>query len=79
MLGNFACFLSSAVFLFLFFFLNLSGIPSFFRPDLGPNCLQRLSADDANWHRVSSQVPITNVVDTVFVTSASFIYGKIMA
>ena len=48
----------------LFFFSkHLSGIPSecqtvsiqirpdiFFGPDLGPNCLQRLSADDKNRH-----------------------------
>ena len=24
----------------------------FFRPDLGPNCLQKLSADDTSWQRV---------------------------
>ena len=59
MLGNFACFLSSAVFfenqLFEKFFQKYdqsvkqfgprSGL-TFVRPDLGPNCLQRFSADD---------------------------------
>ena len=56
MLGNFACILSSVDFLINFFKNNLSGIPSKcqtvwiqIRPDvvgpnLGPNCLQRLSA-----------------------------------
>ena len=29
--------------------------PTFFRPDLGPNCLQRLSADDTRRQRVNSK------------------------
>ena len=59
MLGNFSCFLSCADFFPNHLFRNiLSGIPSvsnsldsdqarhFVGPDLGPNCLQRLLADD---------------------------------
>ena len=59
-LGNFSCFLSSADFFQnLLFRKILLGISSecqrgkdpdhalhFVEPDLGPNCLQRLSADD---------------------------------
>ena len=54
LLGNFACFLSSADFLNLTFCKMLSGIPSnSLKPDqarssvetdVGPNCLQRQSA-----------------------------------
>ena len=51
-------YLTSAVSLKIFFFKkNLSGILSVFntfwiqiRPDLGPNCLQRLSEDDKIGH-----------------------------
>ena len=28
----------------------------FFRPDLGPSCLQRLPADDTSWQRVNLNV-----------------------
>ena len=49
----------------LIFFKILSGIPSvsnsfdpdqarhFVKSDLGPNCLQRLSADNTSWQRVT--------------------------
>ena len=62
MQGNFAYFLSSGFFFINFLKKNLSGIPSvsnsldpgqarrFVRPDLGPNCLQRLLADDKSHH-----------------------------
>ena len=59
MLGNFACYiLLSMDFFFFFQKKNLSGIQSVSNnldpdqtrrsigPDLGPNCFQRLSADD---------------------------------
>ena len=57
-LGNFAIFLSSVNFFLNYLFQkNLSGIPLVcqtvwihIRPDLGPNGLQRLSADDKNRH-----------------------------
>ena len=63
MLGNFACFLSSVVVFcffkinffekfFLEFLQNVSLNPELARqnvgPDLGPNCLQKLSADDTS-------------------------------
>ena len=64
-MGNFACFLSSAVVFFVLFFFfkinffkhssrNTTRVPNtlnpdqdrrYVGPDLGPNCLQRLSAD----------------------------------
>ena len=66
MLGNFACvcfFFVVCGFFFFFFKNDLSGIPSrvsnsldpaqaqhIVRPDLGPNCLQRLSADNKSRH-----------------------------
>ena len=60
MLGNFACYLLSAAFFFKLFFLensfrNIIRVSNSLDPDqdrhsvvpdLGPNCLQRLSADD---------------------------------
>ena len=65
-LGNFSCFffLSSADFFFKINFLkkkNLSEIPSVCQtnwnlivgPDLGPNCLPMLSADDTGRQRVN--------------------------
>ena len=47
LLGNFSCFLSSADF-FIVNFLEkfFQGPEQNVGPDLGPNCLQRLSADD---------------------------------
>ena len=52
MLGNFAAFLSSVDFFFkLIFFKNVSlEYHQCVRPDLGPDCLQRLSADDKIHH-----------------------------
>ena len=62
MLGNFACFCRLLIFFSKSFisskfsfknnisvkqFVPRSG-PTFSRPDLGPNCLQRLSSDDTN-------------------------------
>ena len=64
MLGNFSCFFAVCLFfLKLLFPKNLSGLPSasnsldpdqaqhFVWPDLGPNCLQRLQADDIGKER----------------------------
>ena len=62
LLGNFSCFLPSADFFFKSTFLKNSfrntirvsnsldpdQVPCFVGPDLGPNCLQRLSADDTS-------------------------------
>ena len=62
MLGNFACFFVVCDFFFNLIFSqkNLSGISSmsnsldpdqarhFVGPELGPNCLERLSSDDEN-------------------------------
>ena len=62
LLGNFAYFLSSADFIQnqLFEipsdcqnFGSISG-PTFVRPDLGSNCLQRLSVDNTSMQRVKS-------------------------
>ena len=73
LLGNFSCFLSSADFFQNQLFLKiLSGIQSEcqtvwikIRPDildLGPNCLQRLPADDTNRQRnVSTCLHITTL------------------
>ena len=47
LLGNFSCVLPSAD-----FFQNHQSIKHFVGPDLGPNCLQRLSADDTIRQRV---------------------------
>ena len=60
MLGNFACFFVVCWFCF-FLILPFSKL-SFrntitecqnIRPDLGPNCLQRLSADDKSHHYIA--------------------------
>ena len=65
-LGNFACFLSSADFVFKinFFensFRNTTRVSNsldpdearrFVGPDLGPNCLPMFSADDTSWQSV---------------------------
>ena len=65
MLGNFPCILSADFFQNHPFQKILSGIPSvsnnldpdqarhFVGPDLGPNCLQRLSADNTSKQRVN--------------------------
>ena len=34
----------------------------FCRPDLGPNCLQKLSADDIRRYRVNSQMAVKHVL-----------------
>ena len=61
MLGNFACFLNCCLWIFFFFCINFLKKKSsdsldpdqarhFVGLDLGPDCLQRLSADDKSRH-----------------------------
>ena len=67
LLGNFTYFLLSAVFLLMFFSKStILKIPSvsnnldpdqarqFVKPNLGPNCLQKLSADDTSRQKVKT-------------------------
>ena len=41
---------------FCFYLFCMLGNCTFVRPDLGPNCLQRLSADDTSRQRVNGTV-----------------------
>ena len=72
MLGNFSCVLSSA-----YFFSKSSFSKTSFRntiivrPDLGANCLQRLSADGTSNQRVKVGVFFRKVNSVVFCVMSS--------
>ena len=77
LMGNFACFLLSADFSQNLFFnsfritirvsnsLDPDQAQHFVEPDLGPNCLQRLSADDTSRQRYKHQIFISSIIGSM--------------